>query len=91
MDTADEDRTLARFKKASETAAQLKPEILAIASRRLRAGATNKQLAEATGLTTEFFRKLARDIGADNRAKAPTVGREVEARRAASEHAPPQD
>lgn len=91
---ADDDRALARYKRARATVRELEPEMREIAKRRLRAGATNKQLAEDTGLTPEFFRKLARDIGADNRVKPPTVGPEAEARlgkRAATEATDPQD
>jgi hypothetical protein len=84
MDPSDDDRTLAQYKRAYERADQLKPAVLEIAKRRLHDGASNQELAEATGLTPEFFRKLARQIGADNRKRPATVGKEAEARRAAA-------
>jgi hypothetical protein len=94
MDPSDDDRTLAQYKRAYQRTDQLKPDMLEIAQRRLREGVGNQELAEATGLTPEFFRKLARKIGADNRKRPATVGKEAEARRAAAprpEHLPADD
>ena len=45
--------------------------------------ASTADLAERTGLSDETFRRLARENGIE-RKREPTVGREVEARRAAS-------
>lgn len=72
----------ARYKRAHETERELKPGMRDAAANAIRAGASNQELAALTDLTSEFFRKLAIEIGVDNRRKAPTVGREAEARRA---------
>lgn len=72
-----------RYKKAYETERDLKPQIREAAETAIRAGASNQELAALTGLTPEFFRKIATAIGADNRRRAPTVGAEAQARLAA--------
>jgi predicted GIY-YIG superfamily endonuclease len=54
------------------------------AVRDLKAGATPGQLAKLTGLSDEFFRRIARAIGAE-RKREPTVGREVEAKKRATD------
>lgn len=84
-------KVFARYKQAYETEREYRPQVREAARAAIRAGATNPELAKLTGLTTEFFRKIANEIGVDNRTKAPTVGREAEAKRAASEHAPPAE
>jgi len=85
MTTDDIDRTFARFKRANETIRDLKPEVREGAIARLREGASNQELAQATGLTSEYFRKLAAELGIDNRRRPPTVGREARAAREARE------
>jgi hypothetical protein len=80
-----------RYKRAVEAERELKPDVRTAAETAIRDGASNQELAALTGLTPEFFRKLAQSIGVDNRRKAPTVGREADARRAAAEHAPPAE
>jgi hypothetical protein len=75
----------ANYKRAYEAERKLKPQVREAAEAAIRAGASNQELAALTGLTSEFFRKIATDIGVDNRRKAPTVGREVEAKRAATQ------
>lgn len=84
-------RLFGRYKQAYEAERDLRPQVRKAAETAIRNGATNPELARLTGLTTEFFRKIANEIGVDNRTKAPTVGREAEAKRAASEHAPPTE
>lgn len=79
----------ARYKRAHQTERELKPDMREAAMEAIRAGASNQELAALTDLTPEFFRKIAIEIGVDNRRKAPTVGREAEARRGAAEYAPP--
>jgi hypothetical protein len=74
-----------RYKRAVETERDLKPQVREASEEAIRAGASNQELAALTGLTAEYFRKIATAIGVDNRRRAPTVGREVEARRAAAE------
>lgn len=71
----------ARYKRAYETERDLKPEMRTAAEEAIRDGASNQELAALTGLTPEYFRKIATAIGVDNRRRAPTVGREVEARK----------
>lgn len=84
-------KLFAQHKTAAQTVKRTRKPVLTAAEDAIRAGATNQQLAELTGMSDETFRKLAEKIGVDNRQKAPTVGREVEARRAAPEHAPPAE
>jgi hypothetical protein len=78
-------KTFASYKRAYEAERDLKPTMREAAEQAIRAGASNQQLAKLTGLTSEYFRKLAERIGVDNRRRAPTVGREVEAARKAAE------
>ena len=73
------------YKRAYETERKLKPQVREAAEVAIRAGASNQELAALTGLTPEYFRKIATEIGVDNRRKAPTVGREAEARRATTQ------
>jgi hypothetical protein len=73
----------AKNKRAQEIIKKGRPDVLAAAERAIRQGATNQELATLTGMSDETFRKLAAKLGVDNRVKAPTVGREVEAKRAA--------
>lgn len=89
----------AKHKQARKVIKDTRASVAEAAERAIRAGATNQQLAELTGMTDETFRKLAEKIGVDNRVKPPTVGKEVTAGVAraygaahpvASEHAPPQ-
>lgn len=84
-------KLFAQHKTAAQTVKRTRKPVMAAAEEAIRAGATNQELAELTGMTDETFRKLAERIGVDNRQKAPTVGREAEQRRAASEHAPPAE
>ncbi|MGW2371758.1 hypothetical protein [Kitasatospora sp. NPDC001683] len=78
-------KTFASYKRAYEAERDLKPKMRQQAEEAIRAGASNQELAALTGLTPEYFRKLATAIGVDNRRRAPTVGREVEAARKAAE------
>ncbi|MFL4491491.1 GIY-YIG nuclease family protein [Streptomyces sp. VTCC 41912] len=54
----------------------LLPALKEQAAQDLKAGATPAQLAKLTGLSDEYFRRIARAVGAD-RKRAPTVGREA--------------
>jgi hypothetical protein len=81
----------ARYKRAVETERDLKPDMRAAAEEAVRAGASNQELAALTGLTSEYFRKLAEKIGVDNRRRAPTVGAEAAARKAAKTTAEPAE
>jgi hypothetical protein len=78
----DEDslRTYARHKRHHEAAKAELPEVRERAAKDLLAGSTPAELAKLTGLSDEFFRRIARAVGAE-RKRAPTVGREVEAKR----------
>ncbi|MDH6141126.1 hypothetical protein P3T35_003139 [Kitasatospora sp. GP30] len=80
-----------RYKRAVETERELKPQVRDAAEEAIRAGASNQELAALTGLTAEFFRKIATAIGADNRRRVPTVGAEAEARLAAKAEALPAE
>lgn len=84
----DETQLFARHKRARQTIKETRKPVMEAAERAIRAGATNQRLAELTGLTAETFRTLAEKIGVDNRAKAPTVGREAQARRASASDSP---
>lgn len=72
----DEDaaRLYARYRKARETEAELKPEVRELATRDLKAGATVGQLAKLTGLSDEYFRRIARAEGVEHK-RPPTVGK----------------
>jgi hypothetical protein len=85
-DHTPDDETLriyARHKRHHDAAAELKPEIRERAAKDLLAGSTAAELAKLTGLSDEFFRRIARAVGAE-RKREPTVGREVEAKRQAT-------
>lgn len=69
-------RLYARHKRHHDALAELKDPIRAQAAIDLKAGATPAELAKLTGLSDEFFRRIARAVGAD-RKRAPTVGREA--------------
>jgi len=69
-------RLYARHKRAIETQRDTIDPIKEAASRELLAGVTTKELAEATGLSIEYFRRLARAVGAE-RHKPPTVGKDA--------------
>ena len=72
----------AKHRAARKVIKDTRKPVMEAAERAVRGGATNQELAEWTGLTAENFRKLAESLGVNNRVKAPTVGREVEAKRA---------
>lgn len=67
------ERLFRRYKQALTTERELRPEVKEAAETELRGGATVRQLAAATGMTPEVFRKIARDIGVE-RKRPPTVG-----------------
>lgn len=75
-------KLFARHKQARDTIRTTRKPLREASIRALRDGATNQELAALTGLTPEHFRKLAEEIGVDNRQKPPTVGREAEAAKA---------
>lgn len=58
---ADHAKTYGRYRDALRTERKLKPEVRQLAIDDLRAGITVAQLAEATGMTPEVFRRIARD------------------------------
>lgn len=64
----------ARYKQLHEGERELKPEMLALADRELKAGASVGQLAKLTGLLPEVFRRRARALGIE-RKRPPTVGK----------------
>lgn len=74
-------RIYARHKRHHEAAKAELVEVRARAEADLLAGSTPAELARLTGLSDEFFRRIARKVGAE-RKREPTVGREVEAKRA---------
>lgn len=80
--TPDEDsqRIYARHKRHHEAAKGELPAVRERAAKDLLAGSTPTELAKLTGLSDEFFRRIARAVGAE-RKREPTVGREVEAKR----------
>jgi hypothetical protein len=79
--TPDDDalRLYGRHKRAHDLAAELKDPVREQAAQDLKAGVTPAQLAKLTGLSDEFFRRIARAVGAD-RQREPTVGREAKKR-----------
>lgn len=81
--TPDEEteRLYGRYKRAIETERELKDPVREQAARDLKAGASVTQLAKLTGMTPEVFRRIARAEGVE-RKREPTVGREVEAKKA---------
>jgi len=79
-------RLYARHKRFHEGALELRDRVKEQAAKDLLNGATPAQLAKLTGLSDEFFRRIARSVGAE-RKRPPTVGREVEAKRAQAKEA----
>lgn len=77
-------KLFARYKRHYEGERALKPEMIEMAKRELHAGASNSDLAKLTGLTDEFFRRIARAEGIQ-RKRPPTVGKEAEAAKKATE------
>ncbi|MFF8589977.1 GIY-YIG nuclease family protein [Streptomyces sp. NPDC015220] len=71
----------ARYKEAVRTERDLRPQVKEAAVQEMLAGASVTQLAKLTGMTPEVFRRIARAEGVE-RKREPTVGREVEAKRA---------
>lgn len=67
-------RLYTRYKRARETEAELKDPVRQQAVRDLKAGASVSQLAKMTGLTPEYFRRIARAEGVERR-REPTVGK----------------
>lgn len=59
-----------------EEARAILPEVKERAAEDLKAGSTPAELAKLTGLSDEFFRRIARKVGAE-RKRPPTVGREA--------------
>lgn len=80
--TPDEARVFGQYKRAYEKERELRPDVKKLAAAALHRGATNKELMDLTGLSDEFFRRIARAEGIE-RQREPTVGREVEAKRTA--------
>ncbi|WP_280843317.1 hypothetical protein [Streptomyces sp. SAI-119] len=74
-------RIYARHKRHHEAAKAELAEVRVRAEADLLAGSTPAELARLTGLSDEFFRRIARKVGAE-RKREPTVGREVEAKKA---------
>lgn len=71
----DAARLFGRFKRAVDTQAELKDPVREMAIREMReAGATVGDLAKWTGLSAEYFRRIARDAGIE-RKREPTVRR----------------
>lgn len=66
-------RLYARYKRAREAEAELKDPMREQAARDLKAGVSVSELARLTGLTAEYFRRIARAEGV-RRKRAPTVG-----------------
>ncbi|GAA3267840.1 GIY-YIG nuclease family protein [Streptomyces lavendulae] len=64
----------AEYSAALKQERMLLDEIREQAARDLKAGATVSQLAKLTGLTSEYFRRIARAEGVE-RLRPPTVGR----------------
>ncbi|MFF0166794.1 hypothetical protein [Streptomyces prasinus] len=75
------ERLYGRYKRALETERELKDPVREQAALDLKSGASVTQLAKLTGMTPEVFRRIARAEGVE-RKREPTVGREVEAKRA---------
>ncbi|MGW7359439.1 hypothetical protein ACWGI0_23095 [Streptomyces sp. NPDC054802] len=71
----DAAKLFTRHKRAVDTQAELKDPLREMAIREMReAGATVGDLARLTGLSTEYFRRLAREAGIERR-REPTVRR----------------
>lgn len=75
-------RIYARHKRHHEAAKADLEEVRKRAAADLLAGSTPVELAKLTGLSDEFFRRIARAVGAQ-RKREPTVGREVAAKKQA--------
>lgn len=75
---ADDERAalFARYKRAKNLIADLDDPVKKVAIEEMHAGVSTKQLAEATGLSEETLRQLARGAGVA-RKRPPTVGRDV--------------
>jgi threonine dehydrogenase-like Zn-dependent dehydrogenase len=75
---ADAERAalFARYKRAKTLIADNDEPVKKAAVKEMHAGATTKQLAEATGLSEETLRQLARGAGVA-RKRPPTVGRDA--------------
>lgn len=71
---SDADDLFGAYRQVLEETRQLLPEVRDMAVRELRAGATVGQLAKLTGLTPEWFRRIAREEGVE-RLRPPTVGK----------------
>lgn len=80
----DTARLFTRHKQAAKTLKDTKKPVTEAVERAIRQGATSPELAEMTGLSGQTIRNIAEKIGVDIRLKPPTVGREVEAKRARS-------
>lgn len=71
----DAAKVFGRFKRAVDTQAELKDPVRELAIREMRdAGATVGDLARWTGLSTEYFRRIAREAGIALK-RPPTVRR----------------
>lgn len=76
-DHTPDDETLriyARHKRHHEAAKAELPAVRERAEKDLLAGSTPTELAKLTGLSDEFFRRIARAVGAE-RKRPPTVGK----------------
>ena len=72
--TPDEEATklFTRYKRIRETEIELRDEVRTTAAAELKAGATVGQLAKLTGLTPEYFRRIARENDVELK-RPPTV------------------
>jgi len=61
-DPAERAKVYSRYRQALRTERDLKPIVRAMAAEDLAAGSTVAQLAEATGMTPEVFRRIAREL-----------------------------
>jgi hypothetical protein len=68
----DATRLFAKYKRAREAEAELRDPVREMAERELNAGATVGQLSKLSGLTPEYFRRIAREIGVEHK-RPPTV------------------
>lgn len=75
---ADDERAalFARYKRAKNLITDLDEPVKNGAIEEMHAGVSTKQLADATGLSEETLRQLARGAGV-KRKRPPTVGREA--------------
>lgn len=86
----DNAKTYSRYRDALRAERKLKPDVRRLAVDDLRAGITVAQLAEATGMTPEVFRRIARDNDIPVDTRYQERAEKFRARAAASEHAPPR-